>query len=682
MAIKQEVATLFLSLRANAVAWKAGLREAAKATKDFKRSVAVDLTSIRSLVSGAAIAFETRNIVQAGIAFERMGNGMRAATGSAERAKEELAFVRAESGRLGLDLKSSSEAFVQLTAAAKGTASEGKVTRDIFSAISEASIVLGKSADDTEGMLRAIAQMMSKGKVSAEELRGQLGERLPGAFNLAAKAIGVTTAELDDMLKKGEVTTDEMLPGLAREIRNAFGPGVQGAVNSTQANFNRFNTAIFDLRKEFADEFLPSITRFTIYLTNTVIPAFSHWLEKVHLIKREMSSKSEGEQRMRLEELNKGLNYALRDYVKNSRTWSAEAQKDFSKRYAQLSKERDELRKLIAAYDARNEAIVRGRPLPNTDTDAPNTPKPSGGASGEMSKEEKARQKRLLSEYKEGMRLMDQMIREEEKMWRAKDRQRQQADKMFLDDMEEEQRRLDSIAQERESLIAQIRTPIEEYTKSVKEFQDAFRRGLVTQEELGKLVDNARNTYTDSLRGMRDEAQDALEEIRDAIQGIGNELTQAITGYLTGTRGSVRDILKSIEVEITQFAVRQTITDPLVKLMKGAMKGLSAGGGASGGGWLDSLIGKAVGFFGGARAAGGPTTRGKTYLIGEDGPELWTAGANGFVTPNKAIEHGGRPVNVQVSFAEIPRTPAQIQSAGQQAARVGMEVQRALARNT
>ena len=42
----------------------------------------------------------------------------------------------------------------------------------------------------------ALAQMASKGTVQAEELRGQLGERLPGAFKIAAAAMGVTQAEL------------------------------------------------------------------------------------------------------------------------------------------------------------------------------------------------------------------------------------------------------------------------------------------------------------------------------------------------------------------------------------------------------------------------------------------------------------------------------------------------------
>lgn len=49
---------------------------------------------------------------------------------------------------------------------------------------------LALSKDQMDGVFLALGQMISKGKVQAEELRGQLGERLPGAFDMAAKAMG------------------------------------------------------------------------------------------------------------------------------------------------------------------------------------------------------------------------------------------------------------------------------------------------------------------------------------------------------------------------------------------------------------------------------------------------------------------------------------------------------------
>jgi hypothetical protein len=48
----------------------------------------------------------------------------------------------------------------------------------------------------------------------------------------------------------------------------------------------------------------------------------------------------------------------------------------------------------------------------------------------------------------------------------------------------------------------------------------------------------------------------------------------------------------------------------------------------------------------GTRASGGPVMGGGTYLVGERGPELFTPGASGSITPNNAMGGGGITVNV------------------------------------
>lgn len=51
----------------------------------------------------------------------------------------------------------------------------------------------------------------------------------------------------------------------------------------------------------------------------------------------------------------------------------------------------------------------------------------------------------------------------------------------------------------------------------------------------------------------------------------------------------------------------------------------------------------------GARARGGPVTGGRSYIVGERGPELFTPGRSGGITPNHAL--GGGPVNVTVNMS-------------------------------
>ena len=157
-------------------------------------------TAIVGLAGAAGIGLLTRSLAQAGIQSQQFESGLRAATGSAQAAQKELRFVRDESKRLGLNFQEAAGAFTKLSAAARGTVLAGTEARNIFTAVSEASRVLGLSAEQTGGALTAIEQIISKGKVSAEELRGQLGERLPGAFQIAARAVGKTTQELDEML--------------------------------------------------------------------------------------------------------------------------------------------------------------------------------------------------------------------------------------------------------------------------------------------------------------------------------------------------------------------------------------------------------------------------------------------------------------------------------------------------
>jgi tape measure domain-containing protein len=219
--------------------------------RKMQRSMDAVGVSIASALSvGAAVEFG-RAVFDAGTRAEKLQKAFKAIEGA--QAPETLAFLRKEAERLGLEFYTASEAFKSLSASAKGTALQGQASRDIFVAVSEAATVLGLNADETSGALQALSQMISKGKVQAEELRGQLGERLPGAFQMAARAMGVTTAELDKMLEKGEVTAEDLLPRLAKALHEEYGAAAQEAAKTGTAAFNRMTTAWTDFKASFYD---------------------------------------------------------------------------------------------------------------------------------------------------------------------------------------------------------------------------------------------------------------------------------------------------------------------------------------------------------------------------------------------------------------------------------------------
>ena len=227
-----------------------GVEKIGRAAKKTSKSV----SGLRNVIGGIALGASAKaafdSIVSAGMATERIMNTLDVATGDAANSME---FLRSESDRLGLNLEKSAIAFSKFSAAAKGTALEGQGARDVFSAVATASTAMGLTAEQAEGAMRALEQMMSKGNVQAEELRGQLGERLPGAFNLAAKSMGVTTTELNKMLERGEVLAEDLLPKLAKTLNDEFGEGAQTASGNAQAQFNRLSTAIFTLSNAVAE---------------------------------------------------------------------------------------------------------------------------------------------------------------------------------------------------------------------------------------------------------------------------------------------------------------------------------------------------------------------------------------------------------------------------------------------
>ena len=185
-------------------------------------------------------------VVETTIKFEAMRKAIDFASGSAEMGNKNFEFVRQTAQKLGLDLRGAVEGYKTFASASNLAGQSSQETNRQFAAVAKAAQVMGLSAEDTKGAFLALAQMMSKGNVQAEELRGQLGERLVGSFGIAAKAMGVTTAELNKMLQKGQVLASDFLPKFATELENTFSKGNQ-QVTTLAASQNRFNSSIDQL---------------------------------------------------------------------------------------------------------------------------------------------------------------------------------------------------------------------------------------------------------------------------------------------------------------------------------------------------------------------------------------------------------------------------------------------------
>lgn len=213
----------------------------AKSTERLGRtSGQVEALSTAMKALAASMVFKA--FVDANVEVEKFERSMTLLKGSSEAATQEFQYIAGVARTLGLNLFETADAYVQLSAATKGTALEGAQTREVFEAVAKAMSSLGKSSADTQGALLAVSQMVSKGTVSMEELRGQLGERLPGAFQAAAQAMGLTTKELDALVSSGKLSTEEFLPKFAEALRDTFGETKY--VDGYAASFNRLQNSI------------------------------------------------------------------------------------------------------------------------------------------------------------------------------------------------------------------------------------------------------------------------------------------------------------------------------------------------------------------------------------------------------------------------------------------------------
>lgn len=245
-------------------------------TKNFQngiKSIQNSLGKLRqqfsTFVGGIGIGLGIQELIENAKQLDKAQTTLRNVSNGVERYGENLKFVQSLSKKYNQDLIVLMGNFAKFHSAAANENMALETQQHIYEALTRASAYFNLTADETNGVMLAIQQMISKGRVSSEELRRQLGERLPGALNLAAKAAGKvgittngTTAELEDMIKKGKVLASELLPALASEL-NAITASLD--VNTIQGYSNRLKNTFTEIVetlnvKDMFKDFLGSAT--------------------------------------------------------------------------------------------------------------------------------------------------------------------------------------------------------------------------------------------------------------------------------------------------------------------------------------------------------------------------------------------------------------------------------------
>jgi len=154
-------------------------------------------------------------------------------------------------------IKQATEGWTKFSTAATLAGLGPEATRTAFKGLSMANRVFQLDAMRSGLVQNALTQMLSKGKVSAEELRQQLGEHLPGAFALAAKAMNMTLPQLNKALEDGALNSVEFVTRFGQLMVDEYGAKIPDAMTTTQAKIDGLNNKIFEHQMGIGDNVIP-----------------------------------------------------------------------------------------------------------------------------------------------------------------------------------------------------------------------------------------------------------------------------------------------------------------------------------------------------------------------------------------------------------------------------------------
>ena len=167
------------------------------------------------------------------------------------RVAQELEFIAGQADRLGVSLRDVSKAYGSFVSSATRSGATLKEARFIFESFAEVGRVLNLSPDELKGVLRALTQSFSIGKIQAEELN-QLSERIPGVFGFAQEELRSQFPSLKKALEEGKVDASNLVV-IAESFRRAAGPQLAAAIKSLDAEQQRYNNSVLTFQKIIAD---------------------------------------------------------------------------------------------------------------------------------------------------------------------------------------------------------------------------------------------------------------------------------------------------------------------------------------------------------------------------------------------------------------------------------------------
>ncbi len=267
-------------------------------TDNFKKGVndvKSGFSSMQAKILTFSAAFDLIKNAFAGFSSQVIGivrqtneamTALKNVSGSTAEFADNQKYLIGVSKKYGTNVNDLSAAYAKFTASAKLAGMPLSVQKSLFESVSRATAAFALNSEDTNSVFLALSQMMGKGKIQAQELRLQMGEKLPVALQAMAKAAGVSVGELDNMMQKGELLSGKVLPNFGKAldqlIPNVDTDHLETSVNKWQNAKIAFlkATPVSDTYKLFIDSITGALTGLTEALNSTGVQNFFEGFKK------------------------------------------------------------------------------------------------------------------------------------------------------------------------------------------------------------------------------------------------------------------------------------------------------------------------------------------------------------------------------------------------------------------
>ncbi len=224
----------------------------------------------RGFIPGLSGAFAVSHLNTAIQDMRGQDLALQAVTGSKEEAMRQKAWMENLSGTLGLVTKDTLPAYTKMLASGSTSGYSTGSVQNIFTGVSAYGRTMGLDQESMKGTFRAIEQMINKGQIYSEELKGQLAERAPGVISAMAEAAGLdpekdpeAVAKLFKMMEDGELKSRDVMEKFSAILlrRAKEGGALEEAMKSVAAEQSRFKEAWNKSVMQFADAGFESAMR-------------------------------------------------------------------------------------------------------------------------------------------------------------------------------------------------------------------------------------------------------------------------------------------------------------------------------------------------------------------------------------------------------------------------------------